>query len=340
MRWHARFRATFFAAWDRAGLPAPQQHERAYLEQLHALRFEGELPPGNDAPDHPLNRDTVDAVFGFGALFGRVCMRLMGPPSPHEAQRRETWCGNFNLGISLFDYLCDVSGEPHRAATLPALQRLLPSLRRVAVSEMPDIEPARFLNHLIEHLLVELTSARTEAPGSGVVTPLWRALQTMCEAELAVAGTRVVPLAPVAVLQRALRLKSEEPFRVMCQWATRAAQRSDNPARDAQARALGRALGRCFWLADDAKDLWTDLDAGQWNLFAVQAVRIEPALMQTKRDPLIDARLATLLERERIAERTSAQAVQRVVRAVHGLPTSARARREGLGLMAAALARW
>lgn len=340
MRWHARFQATFFSAWERAGLPAPQHHERAYLAQLQALRFDGALPAGHDAPDHPLNRATVDAVFGFGALFGRICMHLMGAPAPREAQRRETWCGRFNLGISLFDFLCDVSGDARRAATLPALQRLLPQLRRVAAGAMPDTEPARFLNDLIERLLAELTSARTEVGGAVIAASLRRTLQTMCKAELAVAGAKVMPLAPAAGLARAVRLKSEEPFRVMCQWAAREAGPPDQSARNLQARALGRALGRCYWLADDAKDLWNDLDAGQWNFFALQAVRIEPALLQTRRDPLVDARLATLLERERIAERACAHAVQRVVRAVDALPCPMHARREGLGMVAAALARW
>jgi hypothetical protein len=116
MRWHARFQATFFATWERAGLPAPQHHEQAWLDQLQTLRFEGELPAGKQAPDDPLNRETVDAVFGFGALFGRICMGLMGGPPPTQAQQRETWCGHFNLGISLFDYLCDVAGTAASAA--------------------------------------------------------------------------------------------------------------------------------------------------------------------------------------------------------------------------------
>lgn len=339
MRWHARYQATFFAAWDRAGLPAPQRHDRAYVEQLRALRFDGQLPLGSHAHDDPLNRHTVDAVYGFGALFGRVCMRLMGSPSALEARRREAWCGAFNLGISLFDYVCDVTGDPRRAATLPGLQRLLPRLRHPATSEVPHTEPARFLNYLIERVLVELTEARAEGTSASVAIPLWRAIRAMCEAELMVAEARVAPVAPTVQLQRALRLKSEEPFRVMCQWAARYVQRIDT-ARNAQMLGLGRALGRCFWLADDAKDLWTDLDAGQWNFFSLQAVRIEPALLQADRDPLVDARLASLLEREGVAERSSAEAVRRLVRAVQSLPASARARRDGLGLIAAALARW
>ena len=33
------------------------------------------------------------------------------------------------------------------------------------------------------------------------------------------------------------------------------------------AGAIGKAIGSCYWMIDDAKDVWIDLEAGHWNLF-------------------------------------------------------------------------
>lgn len=339
MGWQAHFRATFFSAWSVAGLPAPGRHTPAWRQQMHELDGQYGGTTNRDMPTDPLNRTTMQAVQGFGALFGRLCIQLIGGPAAAEAARREAWCGEFNLGISLFDYLCDVAGSSRHAANLPSLSALGLAPVPTGSPDRDVAEPATYLDALIRRVLLDLTQGGD--PRHSAV--LLRTLRSMYAAEMALAaptrnggGT----LQDCKRIEQQLRLKSEEPFRVMAEWATRAAGSPHEGDRRRAARRLGRAMGRCVWLIDDAADLWEDLDGGQWNLFLLHAARTEPDLLGYQRNALSDARLASLLVRHRVAERLSLSASRRVAAAVRDLDASPRVRDQALGEFAGALAAW
>jgi hypothetical protein len=339
MGWQAHFRATLFSAWSAAGLPAPERHAPAWREQLHELGGQYRGPTGRDTPKNPLDRAIVQAVQGFGALFGRLCIQLIGGPSVAEAARREAWCGEFNLGISLFDYLCDAAGSARLAAGLPSLLGLGIARAPAGAPNRDAAEPADYLDGLIRRVLLDLRQGGDRRHSA----VLLRTLRSMFAAEMTLATpsrTLGGSLQDCKRIEQQLRLKSEEPFRVMAEWATRAEGSRHQTDRRRAARRLGRALGRCVWLIDDAMDLWEDLDAGQWNLFLLYVARIEPDLLGDQRNALSDARLASLLARHQVAERLSLSAARRVTAAVRDLDASPRVRDQALGVFAAALAAW
>jgi hypothetical protein len=105
-------------------------------------------------------------------------------------------------------------------------------------------------------------------------------------------------------------------------------------------RALGRALGRCYWLVDDARDLWEDFGRRRWNLFLLRAADCEPALVESHRDAFTDARLARLLADTGAARRELQPAVQRFAAALDGCPAPPERRAHAAGLVAVSLGRW
>lgn len=331
--WAAHFRASFLGAWRSAGLPAPDTG----LPQrpLPSRGGPAARHAASGAAD-PLDPALVGAVTGFGRLFGSSCIELLGGVrDPDAIERRVAWCGDFNLGISLFDYLCDVAGDARAAAALPALRGL-----GVGQGDALNLDsgsaPACALDAVIGRALTDLQAASDRRH----VAALRRTLRSMYAAELAAASAQsgVSPWRQDRDWLHLMRLKSVEPFRVMAEWATRAHGRAGDLRRRAAARRIGRALGHCVWLVDDAQDLWQDIDSGQPNLFALMANgAIGPGMSRHDGN---DARIASKLMRDRVAERLAGLAVRRVVAALQAAGV-VRARRErALAPLATVLARW
>ncbi len=98
-------RAALFHAWEEAGFPAPQPDRDR--ERLQVPPAPGAVPAGEAPPLHP---DVVRRVHGFGFAVGWAMGRLLGLDDA-AARDRADWCGRFNLGISLYDYVCDETGR-------------------------------------------------------------------------------------------------------------------------------------------------------------------------------------------------------------------------------------
>ena len=332
--WRRSFRSALFGAWRVAGLPSPEAFERAYEE----LRDEAGPPAvPREAARGPLDPVTIRSVHGFGHAIGTVCADLLGVDGPAR-QASVSWCGRFNLGISLIDWLCDEAAVPPSAiACLPAFTPLTATRRR---EPPPTHDAAVFLDGLAHELLVELADEvgppRRREPRSA----LWPTLRRMLRAELALAGPGFFgPEAPPAALAL-LRLKSVEPFRIMAERTVAGSGASPGDARVKAARRIGRAIGECVWLVDDADDLWRDLDAHHGNRFITAAVAADDRVVASDDTTLVDIAVVRVLRRERTAERLCSRAVNRLGAAVRTAPCEPRTQERAAGLVGAALARW
>ncbi len=322
MHWHGHFRAAFFAAWTAAGLPDPQDHAARYEELMAAV-----APPAvaGGGRDGPLAAAIVQRVHAFGVMIGTVMGDLLGLPEDSAAERA-AWCGRFNLAISLFDYVCDESGRGDVLATVPPFSRFEPD------STSGNGDPLRPEEAVVARLAAELVGDLERAFGDRA--GVFAALSRMYRAEREVAASRPGPGFDADGVRRSLFSKSAEPFRVMAMWMVHDAP---EPALEEAAR-LGEAIGGCYWLVDDARDLWTDFDNDQWNLFALAAARAEPRLLAVERDPLRDAHVSRLLVETDAAGTEARRAVGELAAAVGGL--GAEPSHPALGVMAASLAAW
>jgi hypothetical protein len=326
MDWFSRFKSEFFNVWCGAGFPAPDRFDAAYASQLARACYQSPPTLPRPAPA-PLEPTLVDAVYGFGERYARHCGILLGVSGP-ALVRRADWCGRFNLGISLLDYLCDEHAGLERVLRLRSLAALAPRAS-VETSERGDATEV-FLDQLAAGLLTSLDRVADARLGRGLRSSLRR----MFAAEAAAAEGALTPV-PGRRVVAALRLKSEEPFAVMAQWVAQGADREGWQA----ARALGRALGHCYWLFDDARDLWEDFDARRWNRFLLRAIARDPRLVSRCPDAVLDVHLLRVLDVGRFARRASVTAVRRVGNAVAGLGVPQGTRTRALGLVAASLAR-
>lgn len=176
MDWHSRFKAEFFRQWRLANLPAPEPHENAYRASLRSS-----VPPalGRRSKAPPLDPALVTSVYGFGVFTGNLLGRLLGVGErPRKACA--DWCGRFNLGMSLFDYVCDEGPGAQRALSLPAFRPFVARAPRFAVE--PILEPGaveRALDLVATGVLRDLTAEIGPDAARGRSRGLWRALHAL-----------------------------------------------------------------------------------------------------------------------------------------------------------------
>ena len=327
MNWLSTFRAVYFAEWKRKGLP-----------EYPASRLAAATWP---APPCPLLVDRlasdgtglargldpviVDNVYGFGLHVGEAFGRLLGVPSRARRERAE-WCGQFNLGISLFDLVCD-EGNASEVAELHAL----PSMRVFTGAATPREPQSRTLHFLDLVATSVLARLREDAGPPDPRRGLWRALFAMFNAQLERSHATTARLGDVDRVRRSLRLSAAEPFRVMSEWVARGA--SSDLRKAAQ---LGRSVGDCYWLIDDARDVWADLYGRRWNLFLVEAKVADPSLRLNSPTPFVEARLTQLWHDRRVAERAARKAVGHLARSLNGYART----RESVAQIHASMMQW
>lgn len=335
MSWRENFQAAFFSEWARHGLPESAASSGS-AEAWPRIRC-GLAPPATPAAAGELPRALdpaiLDSVYGFGVFIGEELGTLAGIPAARRRKRAE-FCGRFNLGISLFDFVCDESGSEEFAGLSQ-----LPSLRMftgTAGGVTPDTATLQFLDRVVRDVLDGFV-AELGVPSRKRPTGLWRSLYQMFAAEMARA--RATPDAsgsPLVQVRGILRSSASEPFRVMAQWMA-----CGQPGAQARrARSLGRAVGDCFWLVDDAKDVWDDLHARRWNLLLVEAQAAEPALRLGTPSPLLEQRLLEIWDRQRTAQRCARRVVGTLARELECSAANRRQKRATASHLHAALHAW
>lgn len=253
MDWHQHFQQVFFEQWQAAGLPHPQLYTAAYVDaREHNLQnilfLETDM-----AKESGLSFHQLKSVYGFGKVTGEIFGELAGL-SKETTMHVADWCGRFNLGISLFDYICDeLNGQEH-VRSLPVFQTFFsaPSASTAAINPAGQL-----LNLLAASVFKDLKTL-----GS---VEIEQAMKTMMEAELLHTESKISEHADVKTITHALYLKSAEPFRVMALYAGLSGNIQEPFLSSLQ--QFGKALGHCYWLIDDARDLLDDVAAQKWNWF-------------------------------------------------------------------------
>jgi hypothetical protein len=214
---------------------------------------------------------------------------LFGADAASVARTVE-FCGTFNLGISLFDWLCDEKCEVEALLTAPPFHEFAPSVK--PMQQPPDGPVHKLLRSLAEEVLTRIG----QSPGP-TADALRHQLSTMMLAQAALSRAVLAPGSDLSQLASDARLKSSGPFRFMAEWAA-----LGTTVDRARAAVLGLALGDVFWLVDDATDVWQDIDAGRWNLVIAAAARTDAGLMALWNSPEFEFRLSAILLRPGWAE--------------------------------------
>lgn len=327
-------RAALFHAWDEAGFPAPQPDRDRELLQVPPAP--GAVPAGEAPPLHP---DVVRRVHGFGFAVGWSMGRLLG--LDHDAAlERADWCGRFNLGISLYDYVCDETG---RGDLLLGVEPFASLVGHDPLEASGLREEEAVLCDLAARLLTELAqlagpAGRAEQAGGWDPRADLGRLQA---AQHQVAAWSIGPEADLDAVEDVLRTKSVDPFVVMGRWVAAGLDaRTTSATNSALGATLGDAVGRCVWVVDDAADLWRDLDTASWNLLLVRAARVEPAFLSTPRSTLTDIHLDRVIRSRGLAEAAAREAVAALQKAVERCPAEPGVRRDALARLGAGLAVW
>lgn len=335
MNWSDHFHQVFFENWEKAGLP----HHPDFLKEYVDIREHGDfnyewiqnlqdISPG-------INRTQLRSVYGFGVTIGKIFADLFGL-NAEEAKRTTDWCGRFNLGISLFDYICD---EMEGVSSVSSLEVFKPFLNSGDFIDRSLTPAEKLLSDLAGSVLNDLKGVAVKGKNVYETDQLLKAMKQMFEAENFISKETLSANADIKKIEKALYYKSAEPFRVMAAF-TVLAMGEKNKTFIKDAHAAGKALGYCYWLIDDAKDVWDDLKSGRWNLFFTMAVAEEPQLFSSSHTSDTEGQLMKIWKQSDHAEKISGQTIKRLVNAVKRLELPEKTRHHSLGLVWASLWQW
>lgn len=260
MDWEEHFGDLFFKAWQKAGLPDPMDYHKDYVQSRFGAVFVNRFieEPFESSPI--LEEQLLKSIYGFGALHGNMFSRLLNLDETISFGASD-WCGRFNLGISTFDYLSDETiGSIQSVISLDAFESFTQE-KKSSPRELTAAE--EFLNNLTASVLNDLVNLEKQNELSNDLMTL---MQQLFKAQVFLSRQTLTNTNDLTQIKQALFLKSAEPFRVMAEYALSISKNKSSKVLD-QARALGTAIGSCYWLIDDAKDVWIDLEAGEWNIF-------------------------------------------------------------------------
>jgi hypothetical protein len=268
-------------------------------------------------------------VYGFGVTVGKIFAEMFGLTA-EETSHSSDWCGRFNLGISLFDYISDEQGGATGVTSLKIFQPF--SSREHSDNRL--LTPS-------EELLSNLATAiLSDVHNSPCKDSLLKSMQQMFEAEDFISTTKLSADADLDKIIKALYLKSAKPFRVMAEY-TAAMKAAPDPLLLNRAGAIGKAIGYCYWMIDDAKDVWIDLEARHWNLFLHSVATVDAGIFtQHGTDADIKNQLLRIWEQSGQAQNISDQNVKRLLTAAQNMELPEKVKEHSLGIVSASLWQW
>jgi hypothetical protein len=336
MDWHEHFGAVFFETWRKTGLPHHLDFTDEYIEARSGRDFKNSWiqQPYEFSP--ALDDNILRSVYGFGALHGTLFCELF---NLNEAVLKEAsdWCGRFNLGISLFDYLCDeVIDSPNGVLPLKVFQPFI----KTKITEIKPLTPTEeFLSNLASSVLQDLEKLNFKNEELKKSNHLLKLMKQLFEAQSFLSKEGLSDTADLDKIKKALYLKSAEPFKVMAEY-TLGLSHTNDALLLKNVRSIGKAFGYCYWLIDDAKDVWIDLEAGQWNLFLQIAAKEDPHIFSENRYASLISSITNTLIKGNHAEKISEEVVKRLLMAINALELSEKVREHTLGLLSASLWYW
>lgn len=335
MEWHSRFHDIFFETWEKNGLP----HHPDFVNEYIHIREHGhfsydrmqslpEISPG-------INSTQLRSVYGFGATIGKIVANMFAL-NEEETRKSTDWCGRFNLGISLFDYICD---EMNGLASVSSLEVFKPFINSTYFIDRSLTPAEELLSNLTGSVLNDLK--RVVAKGSKVNKNkrLFTAMKRMFEAENFISNENIAASADLRKIEKALYYKSAEPFRVMTEFTILTDDVNDKTV-IRNALSTGKALGYCYWVIDDAKDVWDDLKSGRWNLFFTLAALAEPKIFLKNQNATLEGDLVKIWNQSKHAEKISRQTIKRLANSVERLDLPDKVKHHSLGLIWASLWQW
>lgn len=330
MDWRSHFHDIFFETWRKNGLPYHPDFLNEYIDIREHGDFSHDWIQKLQDISPGINSTQLRSVYGFGVTIGKIFADMFGL-STEEAKRTTDWCGRFNLGISLFDYICDEMDGVSSVNSLEVFKPFMNSGHTVNQSLTPAEE---LLSNLAGTVLYDIKSITSNKSNQ-----LFIAMKQMFEAENFISKENIAGNTDLKKIEKALFYKSAEPFKVMAEFTVLAAEVNDETLIK-NAVSTGKALGYCYWLIDDAKDVWDDLKSGRWNLFLTIAAKKETQIFSTDHDADMKNRLVKIWEQSNHAEKISGQTIKRLLKAVKVMELPEKIERHTLGLVWASLWQW
>lgn len=325
MDWQSHFQTVFFETWRNAGLPHHDNFLSAYYAMLEQRDKKIEWIENSTGID----RSRLYDVYGFGVTVGEVFGEMLGLTA-EETKQSSDWCGRFNLGISLFDYISDEQGGATSVTSLKVFQPF----------SKTNHSQGRSLTSSEELLSNLATTILSDVNNSPCKNSLLKEMQQMFEAEDFISTTKLSAQPDLDKVHNALYLKSAEPFRVMAEY-TAGIKITTDPLLINNALAIGKAIGYCYWMIDDAKDVWIDLETGHWNLFLHAAAEEDADIFtQHVTDADTKKRLLRIWEQSQQAQNISDQIVKKLVSAVEKMKLSEKVKEHSMGIVSASLWQW
>ena len=336
MDWHTHFQQVFFETWQKAGLPQQQYFLNEYIDcREHGdfntgwIQRSAEILPG-------INYNQLRSVYGFGFTTGNIFASMVGLDAA-SAKETSDWCGRFNLGISLYDYISDeLEGG---VSSVTSLEVFKPFVKTNHLVDRSLTAAEELLNKLAGTVLLDLRNAVAKKEGYPGADQLFKMIRGMFDAENFISNEILCGDANLKKIEKALYRKSAEPFKLMAIFTALRVDNNDSRLTK-NAGATGKALGYCYWLIDDAKDVWVDLKAGRWNLFFTIAAAEHPHIFSTGNETVSESQLINIWERSGHAEKISRQVINRLVKAVKRMRLPEEVEHHSLGIVWASLWQW
>jgi hypothetical protein len=227
-------------------------------------------------------------AFAFGCGLGSEVAKILDG-SKEEVEQAGALSGLFNLGISLFDNICDSVGDPdlvRRLLQIVNVQKLRYELgRRTGSTERRAFETSptdpvlvRMLCLLIREYFrrYRLLTVHRELCGIELKNSIIR----LYEAELNGLNCTFDSRKSSQWIYRTLSTKSGLPMWTIC-LNSMMCVRSGAPGITPVLRRIMRGIGDAIWIADDLSDAISDLDNRRWSYVWLDfASRIEPKLLK------------------------------------------------------------
>lgn len=335
MDWQKHFEIVFFESWEKAGLAHHHEFINEYIEIREHGDYKSDWIKNSPAISADIHGAQLYSVYGFGVCIGKIFAEMLGS-TDNISESTADWCGRFNLGISLFDYICDETDNHNQVSSLKVFKPFTSSNHLVNKALSPVEE---LISRIAGSVLDDLTKTYEKRKGSQKTDHLLKVMKQMFDAQNYLSKEQLSTHRDMDKIKKALYLKSAEPFRVMAEYVARMTDPKDTLLLK-NARAIGKAVGYCYWIIDDAKDVWIDLEAKQWNIFLNLAAAEDPLIFTKKHDSEVKSSLMSIWQESKHAEKISDKITHRLIRATKDLGLTEEVQKHTSGLIAASLWQW